>query len=205
MTVGLVLVKDYPARCPAGTQSPPLGKGGADSGQAPPADWLPPQSGGDVSGPPHQDLAGQLQSSRARRLQEAGDRRRRARQAVGEVQRLRELRIAVADPADGAAVPVEHGAAGVWGDGKAACPVHQRQERVWLFWNRPLVGKASGRAVHYLTSLGRGLSLATGLLSFLQVFWDPNRQAVQDKMVGTVVVDEPIRGFAAEIPPAPLS
>ncbi|HEX9737064.1 MAG TPA: hypothetical protein VGG06_34290 [Thermoanaerobaculia bacterium] len=49
------------------------------------------------------------------------------------------------------------------------------------------------------------MSLATGLLSFLQVFWDPNRQAVQDKMVGTVVVDEPIRGFAAEIPPAPLS
>lgn len=32
--------------------------------------------------------------------------------------------------------------------------------------------------------------LATGLLGFAQVFWDPNRQCIHDKIVGTVVVDE---------------
>jgi hypothetical protein len=59
----------------------------------------------------------------------AGDRRRRARQAVGEVQRLHELRIPVADPAYGAAVPVEHGTAGVLRvDGEAARSVDERQE-----------------------------------------------------------------------------
>lgn len=31
--------------------------------------------------------------------------------------------------------------------------------------------------------------LATGLLGFAQVFWDPNRQCIHDKIVGTVVVD----------------
>ena len=31
---------------------------------------------------------------------------------------------------------------------------------------------------------------ATGLLGFLQVFWDPNRQAIQDKIAGTVVIRE---------------
>lgn len=32
--------------------------------------------------------------------------------------------------------------------------------------------------------------LATGLLGFAQVFWDPNRQCIHDKIVGTVVVDD---------------
>lgn len=31
---------------------------------------------------------------------------------------------------------------------------------------------------------------ATGLLGFLQVYWDPNRQAIQDKISATVVIDE---------------
>jgi hypothetical protein len=31
--------------------------------------------------------------------------------------------------------------------------------------------------------------LATGLLGFVQVYWDPNRQCIHDKIVGTVVVD----------------
>jgi hypothetical protein len=31
--------------------------------------------------------------------------------------------------------------------------------------------------------------VATGLLGFAQVFWDPNRQCIHDKIVGTVVVD----------------
>jgi len=39
--------------------------------------------------------------------------------------------------------------------------------------------------------------LATGLLGFVQLFWDPNRQCIHDKIVGTVVVRdgaEPIHG-----------
>lgn len=32
--------------------------------------------------------------------------------------------------------------------------------------------------------------VATGLLGFAQVFWDPNRQCVHDKIVGTVVIDD---------------
>lgn len=35
---------------------------------------------------------------------------------------------------------------------------------------------------------GYGAGFATGLLGFLQVFWDPNRQAIQDKVVSTVVI-----------------
>jgi len=39
--------------------------------------------------------------------------------------------------------------------------------------------------------------LATGLLGFVQLFWDPNRQCIHDKIVGTVVVRDgagPIHG-----------
>jgi hypothetical protein len=35
---------------------------------------------------------------------------------------------------------------------------------------------------------GYGAGFATGLMGFLQVFWDPNRQAIQDKVVSTVVI-----------------
>jgi hypothetical protein len=35
---------------------------------------------------------------------------------------------------------------------------------------------------------GYGAGFATGLLGFLQIFWDPNRQAIQDKVSGTVVI-----------------
>jgi hypothetical protein len=35
---------------------------------------------------------------------------------------------------------------------------------------------------------GYAAGLATGLLGFLQILWDPNRQGVHDKIVGTVVV-----------------
>lgn len=35
---------------------------------------------------------------------------------------------------------------------------------------------------------GYGAGFATGLLGFLQVYWDPNRQAIQDKVVSTVVI-----------------
>lgn len=37
---------------------------------------------------------------------------------------------------------------------------------------------------------GYAAGLATGLFGFLQIFWDANRQGVQDKIVGTVVVRE---------------
>jgi uncharacterized RDD family membrane protein YckC len=36
---------------------------------------------------------------------------------------------------------------------------------------------------------GYGAGLATGLLGFLQVFWDANRQAIQDKLSETLVID----------------
>lgn len=35
---------------------------------------------------------------------------------------------------------------------------------------------------------GYGAGFATGLLGFLQVYWDPNRQAIQDKIAATVVI-----------------
>ncbi|RMH13601.1 MAG: RDD family protein [Gemmatimonadetes bacterium] len=35
---------------------------------------------------------------------------------------------------------------------------------------------------------GYAAGLATGLLGFLQVYWDPNRQAIHDKVAGTVVI-----------------
>ena len=36
---------------------------------------------------------------------------------------------------------------------------------------------------------GYGAGIATGLLGFLQIYWDPNRQAIHDKISATVVID----------------
>lgn len=36
---------------------------------------------------------------------------------------------------------------------------------------------------------GYGAGLATGFMGFLQIYWDPNRQAIQDKISETLVVD----------------
>jgi hypothetical protein len=36
---------------------------------------------------------------------------------------------------------------------------------------------------------GYAAGMATGLFGFVQVFWDPNRQAIQDKTAHTVVID----------------
>ncbi|WP_425461070.1 RDD family protein [Gracilimonas mengyeensis] len=36
---------------------------------------------------------------------------------------------------------------------------------------------------------GYAAGLATGLLGFFQVYWDPNRQGIHDKIASTVVVD----------------
>src|SRR5690606_572660 len=46
---------------------------------------------------------------------------------------------------------------------------------------------------------GYSASLATGLLGFAQIVWDRNRQALHDKIVSTVVVQErPVRRSAAD-------
>ena len=37
---------------------------------------------------------------------------------------------------------------------------------------------------------GYAAGLATGLLGFLQILWDPNRQGIQDQIAGTVVIRE---------------
>ncbi len=36
---------------------------------------------------------------------------------------------------------------------------------------------------------GYGAGLATGLLGFLQIYWDPNKQAIHDQISATVVID----------------
>jgi hypothetical protein len=50
----------------------------------------------------------------------------------------------------------------------------------------------SGEPLGLLDCFGRyggyGAGFATGLLGFLQVYWDPNRQAIQDKISATVVI-----------------
>lgn len=50
-----------------------------------------------------------------------------------------------------------------------------------------------GTPLSILDSFGRyggyGAGIATGLLGFLQIFWDPNRQAIHDKISSTVVID----------------
>jgi hypothetical protein len=71
------------------------------------------------------------------------------------------------------------------------------------FWQGRTVGKAllrlrvlelTGRPITPLRGLkrygGYAAGLATGGLGFVQVLWDPNRQALHDKAAHTVVVDE---------------
>lgn len=55
------------------------------------------------------------------------------------------------------------------------------------------VVQLNGTPLSFWDSFGRyggyGAGLATGLLGFLQIYWDPNRQAIHDKVSATVVVD----------------
>ena len=50
----------------------------------------------------------------------------------------------------------------------------------------------NGEPIGMLDCFGRcggyGAGFATGLLGFLQVYWDPSRQAIQDKISATVVI-----------------
>lgn len=52
--------------------------------------------------------------------------------------------------------------------------------------------KLDGSSLTLWESFGRyggyGAGLATGLLGFIQIFWDPNRQAIQDKISETLVL-----------------
>jgi len=70
------------------------------------------------------------------------------------------------------------------------------------WWKGQTVGKRvfglrvvhlTGRALGLMDCFGRyggyAAGLATGGLGLLQVLWDPNRQAVQDKLAHTVVID----------------
>jgi hypothetical protein len=53
--------------------------------------------------------------------------------------------------------------------------------------------KLDNKALNLWESFGRyggyAAGFATGLTGFLQVFWDPNRQAIQDKISETLVID----------------
>jgi uncharacterized RDD family membrane protein YckC len=55
------------------------------------------------------------------------------------------------------------------------------------------VVELTGKPLGLMTCFGRyggyAAGLATGGMGFVQVLWDPNRQAVQDKLAHTVVVD----------------
>jgi len=52
--------------------------------------------------------------------------------------------------------------------------------------------KLDGSGLSLWESFGRyggyGAGLATGLLGFVQIYWDPNRQAIQDKISETLVI-----------------
>ena len=64
----------------------------------------------------------------------------------------------------------------------------------------------SGEYLSLWDSFGRyggyGAGFATGLLGFLQVYWDPNRQAIQDKIAATVVIkgniNQPVNAHTIE-------
>ena len=79
-----------------------------------------------------------------------------------------------------------------------------------FWWKGQTVGKRlfglrvvelTGKPLGLMTTFGRyggyAAGLATGGMGFLQVLWDPNRQAVEDKLAHTVVVD--LRGPRARI------
>ena len=80
-----------------------------------------------------------------------------------------------------------------------------------FWWRGRTVGKfvfglrvveLTGKPLGLMTCFGRyggyAAGLATGGMGFLQILWDPNRQAVEDKLAHTVVVD--LRGPRAPAP-----
>ena len=67
--------------------------------------------------------------------------------------------------------------------------------------------KLDGSSLNLWESFGRyggyGAGFATGLLGFLQIYWDPNRQAIQDKISETLVID--LRKEKVPFEPVPAS
>ena len=61
--------------------------------------------------------------------------------------------------------------------------------------------RLDGRPIGWWMSLqrfgGYSASVFTGLLGFAEMIWDDNRQALQDKLVHTVVIQEPKKGASA--------
>ena len=61
--------------------------------------------------------------------------------------------------------------------------------------------RLDGRPIGWWTALqrfgGYSASVFTGMLGFAEMFWDDNRQALQDKLVATVVIQEPKKGEQA--------
>jgi uncharacterized RDD family membrane protein YckC len=138
-----------------------------------------------------------------------------ARQAVQDAARIRDLQAQLAEARKPR--PLQ------WRDG-AERQLHQLGLRFgWatayftlltFWWKGQTVGKRvfglrvaelTGKPLGLMTSFGRyggyAAGLATGGMGLLQVLWDPNRQAVQDKLAHTVVVD--LRGPRALPAPDP--
>jgi hypothetical protein len=82
-----------------------------------------------------------------------------------------------------------------------------------LAWQGRTVGKRlfglrivelTGRPLSLMTCFGRyggyAAAMATGGVGFAQILWDPNRQAIEDKIAHTVVIDERAVRRAAAAP-----
>jgi hypothetical protein len=72
------------------------------------------------------------------------------------------------------------------------CAWQGRTVGKWLFGLR--IVELTGRPLSLMTCFGRyggyAAAMATGGVGFAQILWDPNRQAIQDKVAHTVVIDE---------------
>lgn len=68
--------------------------------------------------------------------------------------------------------------------------LHGRTPGKLLFGTR--VARLDGKSISAMDAFARNggyaAGLATGSIGFLRLLWDPNRQAIQDKIAGTVVV-----------------
>lgn len=70
-----------------------------------------------------------------------------------------------------------------WGNGQTP------GKRIMRIKVMRLNGKALSLWYSFERTGGYAAGLATGLLGFLQLYWDRNRQGIHDKIAGTVVVD----------------
>ena len=81
-----------------------------------------------------------------------------------------------------------------------------------VFWSGKTPGKRvarvrivrlDGKPIGWWAALNRfggyAASIFTGLLGFFEMFWDANRQALQDRIASTVVISEPKHGAVAAV------